>query len=32
MEGHQARAAISGLNGKDFNSKPIKVGVEIPKT
>ncbi|HHS83511.1 MAG TPA: RNA-binding protein, partial [Gammaproteobacteria bacterium] len=22
MEGHEARAAIAGLNGKDFNGKP----------
>ena len=32
MEGHEARAAINGLNGKDFNGKPIKVGFETPRT
>lgn len=32
MEGHEARAAIAGLNGKDFNGKPIKVNFEVPKT
>jgi RNA recognition motif-containing protein len=32
MEGHEARAAIAGLNGKDFNGKPIKVGFETPRT
>lgn len=31
MEGHEARAAIAGLNGKDFNGKSIKVGFESPK-
>ena len=31
MEGHEARAAISGLNGKDYNGKLIKVGFETPK-
>lgn len=31
MEGHEARAAIAGLNGKDFNGKQIKVGFETPK-
>lgn len=31
MEGHEARAAIAGLNGKDFNGKPIKVNFETPK-
>ena len=31
MEGHEARAAISGLNGKDFNGKPMKVNFETPK-
>ena len=30
MEGHEARAAITGLNGKDFNGKPIKVNYESP--
>ncbi|MGB5260956.1 MAG: RNA-binding protein [Gammaproteobacteria bacterium] len=32
MEGHEARAAIAGLNGKDFNGNPIKVNFEDPKT
>ncbi|WP_221895110.1 RNA recognition motif domain-containing protein [Bathymodiolus japonicus methanotrophic gill symbiont] len=31
MEGHEARAAISGLDGKDFNGKPLRVGFETPK-
>ena len=31
MEGHEARAAISGLDGKDFNGKSIKVNFESPK-
>jgi len=31
MEGHEARAAIAGLNGKDFNGKMIKVNFESPK-
>lgn len=31
MEGHEARAAIAGLNGKDFNGKPIKVNFEVIK-
>ena len=30
MEGHEARAAIAGLNGKDFNGKPMKVNFESP--
>ena len=30
-EGHEARAAIAGLNGKDFNGRPIKVNFESPK-
>ena len=32
MEGHEARAAIAGLNGKDFNGKPMKVNFESPKS
>ncbi|NKB77840.1 MAG: RNA-binding protein [Gammaproteobacteria bacterium] len=28
MEGHEARAAIDGLNGKDFNGNTIKVNFE----
>ncbi|WP_428355421.1 RNA recognition motif domain-containing protein [Methyloprofundus sp.] len=31
MEGHEARAAITGLDGKDFNGKSIKVGFETAK-
>lgn len=31
MEGHEARAAIAGLNGREFNGKPIKVNFESPK-
>ena len=31
MEGHEARAAIAGLNGRDFNGKPMKVNFETPK-
>lgn len=30
MEGHEARAAIAGLNGKDYNGKPLKVNFEAP--
>ncbi|OUV62812.1 MAG: RNA-binding protein [Gammaproteobacteria bacterium TMED119] len=32
MEGHEARAAIAGLNGKDFNGQPLRVNFEAPKT
>lgn len=28
MEGHEARAAIAGLNGKDFLGRPMKVNEE----
>ena len=31
MEGHEARAAIAGLNGKDLHGKPLKVNEEKPK-
>jgi RNA recognition motif-containing protein len=31
MEGHEARAAIAGLNGKDYNGKPMRVNFESPK-
>lgn len=31
MEGHEARAAIAGLDGKDFQGKFIKVNFESPK-
>jgi len=32
MEGHEARAAISGLNGKNFNGKQLRVNFEEPRT
>lgn len=31
MEGHEARAAIAALNGKDFAGKPLRVNFEVPK-
>jgi len=31
MEGHEARAAIAGLNGKQFNGKPLRVNFESPR-
>ncbi|GFO71005.1 hypothetical protein BJAS_P0201 [Bathymodiolus japonicus methanotrophic gill symbiont] len=31
MEGHEARAAIAGLNGKDFNGNSLRVGYEVAK-
>ena len=31
MEGHEARAAMAGLDGKDFNGKFIKVRLEDTK-
>jgi RNA recognition motif-containing protein len=30
MEGHEARAAIAGLNGKDLRGRPMKVNEERP--
>jgi RNA recognition motif-containing protein len=30
MEGHEARAAIAALNGKDFLGRPLKVNEERP--
>lgn len=32
MEGHEARAAIAGLDGKDFRGRPMKVKYEDPKS
>lgn len=31
MEGHEARAAIAGLDGKDFNGRPMKINFESPR-
>ncbi|MFC1751118.1 RNA recognition motif domain-containing protein [Pseudomonadota bacterium] len=31
MEGHEARAAIAGLDGKDFGGRPLRVNFEQPK-
>ncbi|RLA25357.1 MAG: RNA-binding protein [Gammaproteobacteria bacterium] len=31
MEGHEARAAIAGLDGKDFNGKSLRVSFETAK-
>jgi RNA recognition motif-containing protein len=31
MEGHEARAAITGLNGRTFGGKPLKVRYEDKK-
>jgi RNA recognition motif-containing protein len=31
MEGHEARAAIAGLNGKTFEGNPIRVKFEVKK-
>ena len=31
MEGHEARAAIAGLNNKDYEGKPLRVNFETPK-
>ncbi len=31
MEGHEARAAIAGLNGKEFNGKRLRVNFEEPR-
>ena len=31
MEGHEARAAIAGLDGKDFKGNSLKVNFESPK-
>lgn len=32
MEGHEARAAISGLNGAIFHGKTLRVNFESPKS
>lgn len=32
MEGHEARAAMSGLNGKTFMDNTLKIRDEKPKT
>lgn len=31
MEGHEARAAIAALNGKNFKEKSLRVNFESPK-
>lgn len=31
MEGHEARAAIAGLNGKELSGKNLRVNFEEPK-
>lgn len=31
MEGHEARAAIAGLNGKDCDGKPMRVYFDAPR-
>jgi len=31
MEGHEARAAISALDGREYKGKYLKVGFETPK-
>ncbi|MBD3618810.1 MAG: RNA-binding protein [Chromatiales bacterium] len=31
MEGHEARAAIAGLDGSDFNGRPLRVNQERAK-
>lgn len=31
MEGHEARAAIAGLDGKRYGDKNLKVKFEVPK-
>ena len=32
MEGHEARAAIAGLNGRTFAGKSLRVNFEEPKS
>ncbi|MCH7695140.1 MAG: RNA-binding protein [Proteobacteria bacterium] len=31
MEGHEARAAVAGLDGKDYNGKYLRVRFEDPR-
>lgn len=31
MEGHEARAAIAGLDGHDYNGNPLKIRFEEPR-
>ncbi len=31
MEGHEARAAIAGLDGRDFGGSPLKIRYEEPR-
>lgn len=31
MEGHEARAAIAGLDGKEWSGRPMKVRFEEPR-
>lgn len=31
MEGHEARAAMAALNGKNFHDRPLKVNQEQPR-
>jgi len=31
MEGHEARAAIAGLNGRDLRGNPLRVNEEKPQ-
>lgn len=31
MEGHEARAAMAGLDGADFQGRPLKVREEVAK-
>ena len=32
MEGHEARAAIAGLDGREFKGNPLKIRFEDPRT
>jgi RNA recognition motif-containing protein len=32
MEGHEARAAVAGLDGKDLNGSSLRVGPDRPST